>query len=135
MAASGNTLLPSAIDDENLSDDAAAGEGGVQPENTPSRLEYFIQTIKLYEILKQVEGLGDERGIAIDGLESRTQAMLARHKRIMQWREALPPYLKHERTDSSPIKASSDKSSHVREPLSLNDLARRLLCRLYCICV
>ena len=127
---SGDALFPSAIDDENLNNDAVAVDYVVQPENTPSRLEYFIQTVKLYEILKKVEGLGGERATAIGGLDSRIEAMLGLHKLIMQWRDMLPAYLKYERTDNSPTKTSGDIPSTIREPLSLNDLSRRLFCRL-----
>lgn len=42
--------LPEAIDDEYLSE---SGEG-CQPQNTPSRIEFFRHSIKLFDILKEI---------------------------------------------------------------------------------
>ena len=95
IAASSKSInLPSPIDDEYLSDEI--GKSKAQPQSTPSLLEYYIQTIKLYQLLKQVV---DTTDISIQNsgeLMSRIQAMLRLHKLIMEWRDRLPAYLKYE---------------------------------------
>lgn len=56
--------LPEPIDDSRL--DEEMGKWHAQPRDLPSLLESYIQTIKLYDILKQVldrEELKDSRGL------------------------------------------------------------------------
>ena len=124
--------LPSPIDDEFLSDDT--GKSKAQPRNTPSLLEYYIQTIKLYQLLKKVVDT-TETSIQHSGeLMSRIQAMSRLHKLIMEWRDRLPPYLKFEEEvedcDAARTTTSDEIFRNPREPLGLADLSKRLFCRL-----
>ena len=131
-ASYGPTVFPNAVDDEHISDEPAE-VFNVQPGSTPSRLNYFIQTVKLYELLKQATGLEGERGSTSLDVEARIRAMLRFHGLIMQWRVELPLYLKDEWPDtdisSIPLETSNRQPSGIREPLSLRLLSRRLFCR------
>jgi hypothetical protein len=136
IAASSKSInLPSPIDDEYLSDEI--GKSKAQPQSTPSLLEYYIQTIKLYQLLKQVV---DTTDISIQNsgeLMSRIQAMLRLHKLIMEWRDRLPVYLKYgqevEDRDAARATTSGEIFGNPREPLRLADLSKQHFCRLYSI--
>lgn len=131
----GPTILPSAIDDKHLN--GIVVEAPSTPgENGPRRLEYFVQTVKLYEILKQVEGFNDRRTTNVITLESRLQSMLRLHKLITEWRELLPVYLKYEGSgsDNCHVGDASNTVAPSREPLGLKDLSRRIFCRFDFIC-
>ena len=127
--------LPSPIDDEYLSDEI--GKSKAQPKGTPSLLEYYIETIKLYQLLKQVVDTTDTSILNSGELMSRIQAMSRLHKLIMEWRDRLPAYLKCEQEaddcDAARTTTSGEIFSNPREPLGLADLSKRLFCRLYSI--
>ncbi|OQE43137.1 hypothetical protein PENCOP_c003G04534 [Penicillium coprophilum] len=98
--------LPKAIDDNRLSEEM--GTWNVQPPGHMSLLESYIQTIKLYDILKQVldrEELQDssDRGPDI-------QSLLSLDTMIMEWREALPSCLQY---DSSSEGTSSTEQHRI----------------------
>ena len=124
--------FPSPIDDEYLSDEI--GKSKAQPKSTPSLLEYYIQTIKLYQLLKQVVDTTDTSLQNSGELMPRIQAMSRLHKLIMEWRDRLPVYLKYEEVvedcDAARTTTSVEIFSNPREPLGLADLSKRLFCRL-----
>ena len=117
--------LPSPIDDDRLSDELS--NINTQPSDCPSLMEYYIFTIRLYGIL----------GEALDKLESRTPSstksvnsvhdILELDTQIMEWRESLPSYLKHDPTneDGPPLTFTVIHP----EVLDISGLSRRLYCR------
>ncbi|BEI83411.1 hypothetical protein CcaverHIS002_0400150 [Cutaneotrichosporon cavernicola] len=95
--------LPEAIDDEYLSEDKAKRNS--QPENCPSTVESFIETIKLYAILGQVLDRDESTDMARtprpDALSSGhadAQSLLDLDTMIMEWRDSLPPHLQYDPT-------------------------------------
>jgi hypothetical protein len=125
--------LPEPIDDSRLGE--KMGEWNTQPRDHPSLLESYIQSIKLYDILKQVldrEELKDSSDICPD-----IRSLLSLDTMIMEWRDALPSYLQYDTSsDESGLpetrtpegilipqvdfsaQASSYSPSSVRTPLS-----------------
>ncbi|KAL3440787.1 fungal-specific transcription factor domain-containing protein [Aspergillus insuetus] len=86
--------LPEAIDDDRLSEDL--GSQNVQPTGCPSLLESYIQTIQLYDILKQVlhrEEIREASTVSPD-----ICSLLNLDTSIMEWRDALPSYLQYDPT-------------------------------------
>lgn len=132
VPASGMALkLPEPIDDDLLSDEV--GTSNSQPKDLPSLMEYYTETIKVYRILGQVLEKQPFRPEAPLDLLSIAQSILNLDAKIMEWRDNLPPYLKHE---SSPIDMDifDDHISEYFIPdtlvvLDLPALAKRLHCR------
>lgn len=95
----GRTIgLPDAIDDNLLSDEL--GKFNKQPDDVPTPLEAYIQTVKLYDILGQVLNRDElKRRRCTDGAPepsestSMIQTLLEFDNKIMEWRESLPSYL------------------------------------------
>ena len=110
MIAVGNETapLPQPIDDDRLSGDL--GQQNTQPKDIPSLLESYIQTIKLYDILGEVlnrEELKDTSDSCPD-----MRSLLTLDSKIMEWRDALPPYLQYDPSleeTSFPPKRTSDQ--------------------------
>ncbi|KAL3464907.1 fungal-specific transcription factor domain-containing protein [Aspergillus heterothallicus] len=84
--------LPEAIDDNRLSEDL--GSPNVQPVGCPSLLESYIQTIQLYDILKQVLHREEIREASV--LSPDICSLLNLDTSIMEWRDALPSYLRYD---------------------------------------
>lgn len=122
---------PEPIDDHLLSDEV--GKSNSQPKDLHSLMEYYTETIKVYGILGQVlESQPFRPKVPVDTLSS-AQSILNLDAKIMEWRDNLPPYLKHE---SSPIDVDlfDDHISEYFIPdtlvvLDLPALAKRLHCR------
>lgn len=93
MIAIGNETapLPEPIDDDRLS--AEPGQRNTQPKDIPSLLESYVQTITLYDILREVLDR-EERKDPLDSCPD-IQSLLTLDTKIMKWREALPPYLQY----------------------------------------
>ena len=93
MIGTGNetALLPQPIDDDRLSEEL--GQQNTQPRDIPSLLESYIQTIKLYDILREVldrEELKDASDSCPD-----IRSLLTLDTMIMQWRDGLPSHLRY----------------------------------------
>lgn len=123
----GETIkLPRAIDDNLLSEEM--GTWNVQTTGHPSLLESYIQTIKLYNILKQVldrEELKDspDRGPDI-------QSLLSLDNIIMAWREALPSYLQYDSSSEGTHSAELHKNPGIATPhVDFSAQAKRLYAR------
>lgn len=87
-------LLPQPIDDDRLSGEL--GRQNTQPRDIPSLLESYIQTIKLYDILREVldrEEMKDTSGSSLD-----IRSLLTLDTMIMEWRDSLPSHLRYNPT-------------------------------------
>ena len=104
MIAGGEAVrLPETIDDNQLSD--VIGNWKSQPASIPSLLGSYVQTIKLYGILKEVldrEELKDSSDICLD-----IHSILRLDTMIMKWRDALPSYLRYDPLANQPNLAES----------------------------
>lgn len=122
--------LPEAVDDDRLSDEI--GKWNVQPKSLPSLLEYYIQTIKLYTILRQVLDRQERTGGRSQEEPSDNRAMLSLDSEIMTWRGSLPTYLKYDPPSNQSIgtdDAASDCVLNSQETLDFPALSKRLYCR------
>lgn len=130
-ATSKSVGLPSPIDDEFLSEEI--GKAITQPRSTPSLLETYIQTIKLYHLLKQVAGPADASTNGVKFAMSKIQNISKLHDQIMDWRRELPAHLEFgligENGEAARDETIAEISGNPREPLGLADLSRRLFCR------
>ncbi|KAA8911525.1 fungal-specific transcription factor domain-containing protein [Sphaerosporella brunnea] len=105
--------LPLPIDDENLSDDPPHCE---QPPGIPSRVELFIHTLKLYEILGEIlsifyDSSGGGRGASGgDRLkyEGCYQSVLRLDKMLLDFQRRLPPYLRQDMDEHGQLVVKRD---------------------------
>lgn len=122
--------LPDLISDELLSNQV--GKPNRQPEDVPTVIEYYIQSIKLYDILRQIltkEVPNTNNSITT---ESPTQRILRLHTKIMAWHANLPEYLTYK-----PLMAECSSTQAVgyedlettKLVLDLPALSQRLHCR------
>ncbi|KAL2140208.1 hypothetical protein VTI28DRAFT_4094 [Corynascus sepedonium] len=86
--------LPEAIDDEFLNDEGI-GKRHSQPNNYPSLLESYIQTIKLYNILGQVLDR-EEPSDTPPSANPDTRSLLDLDTAVMDWRDSLPAHLQYD---------------------------------------
>lgn len=104
MIATGNEemKLPASIDDSYLSDEMETWNA--QLETTPSLLESYIQTIKLYDILGQVLDREERRysrsieSHSASSIEANIdiQSLMSLDTIIMEWKDSLPAYLQYD---------------------------------------
>ena len=113
-------LLPSIIDDRQLSD--RRGAPNTQPKDQPSYMEAYVRLTKLYDILEEVlmhrQSDHSRTTPLISQADTSTQpqvppvipVLLNLDSRIIEWREALPSFLRYdpecrsqESSDSSPL--------------------------------
>lgn len=130
MVATGNETvpLPQPIDDDRLSGEL--GQRNKQPTDIPSLLECYIQTIKLYDILREVldrEELKDASDSYPD-----IRSLLTLDTMIMGWRDGLPPHLQYnsslEETERRfPSRQTADQ--HILPGLDISAQAKRLYAR------
>ena len=128
-----DNLFPHPVDDEFLNEIPGA-EPNAQPGASPSVLHYFIEIVKLYQILKEVHLACRVRLQDADAVYCQIQVSIRLHKLVMDWRERLPEEMKYEWThldpsDKTPRPTSPAQLASFQEPLALQDLARRLYCR------
>lgn len=123
--------LPEPIDDARLIANEY-GKWSAQPKASPSVLEYFTQTIKLYDILRRaLENQESNTGAPLDA-NTIVRRILSLDSEVTEWHEHLPIYLRYE---SSPTEdaSSQDHPPHVLSDthvvLDLSALSRRLHCR------
>lgn len=96
-----NLRLPDSIDDRYLSNEL--DKWNTQPDDHPSLLKSYIETIKLYDILGKVLDREDRKDPRARGSYpgtpsesiSDTRSLLSLDTMIMEWRDALPPYLQY----------------------------------------
>ena len=122
--------LPAAIDDNRLSDEV--GKVNSQPNNLPSLLEYYVQTIKLNDILGQVLDREEPSTQTLSETTLGSQAILSLDTKIMKWRDRLPTYLKYDPRSSEwtlPGDTTSDATANPEEFLDFPNLSKRLYCR------
>ncbi|KAE8383726.1 fungal-specific transcription factor domain-containing protein [Aspergillus bertholletiae] len=115
--------LPEAIDDDRLSE--VVGGWNCQLSNIPSLLEPYVQTIKLYDILKQVldrEELTDSSDICLD-----IHSILRLDTMIMEWRDALPSYLRYDPLSTQSHAASTNMDSQANFAAQATRLQARFL--------
>lgn len=130
IPASGKGIkLPEAIDDERLSDEV--GKLNAQPKDIPSLLEYYIQTIRLYDILGQVLSREELNVRMVSEAPPNMQAILSLDTQIMEWRDRLPTYLKYDSLSecNSPRIVTLDEAAISQEVLDFPALSKRLHCR------
>ncbi|KAJ9632943.1 hypothetical protein H2204_007511 [Knufia peltigerae] len=127
--------LPEAIDDCRLSDEV--GKWNVQPKELPSLLEYYVHALKLYDILGQVLERQELRPQAHADTVSNVRAILSLDCKIMEWRDALPPYLRYGSSfsDCDPLKGVGvlDAVPDSEVVLDFPALTSRLHCRFLCV--
>lgn len=119
--------LPQALDDDLLSDQL--DKWYRQPDGVPSLLEYYVQTIKIYNILGQT--LITQESASTD-VSSRLQTLFDLDNQLLEWRDRLPEYLKYEppciqNNESRPV--MSDDVIDAQEVLDLPALSKRLYSR------
>lgn len=122
--------LPEAIDDDRLSDEA--GKASAQPKGLPSVSEYYIHTIKLYDILRLVLEREASRTRPSSEITSATQAILNLDAQIMEWRNCLPKYLKFDpKSTTSALSEAAALNEGVNswKVLGIPALSQRLYCR------
>ncbi|KAL2783210.1 fungal-specific transcription factor domain-containing protein [Aspergillus keveii] len=104
--------MPEAIDDNRLSE--KLGSRNVQPTDHPSLLESYIQTIRLYDILKQVLDREELREASSNSPD--ICSLLHLDSSIMEWRDALPSYLQYDPASDATITGSqhSDFSAQAK---------------------
>lgn len=86
--------LSEVIDDEFLNDEGI-GKRHSQPNNYPSLLESYIQTIKLYNILGQVLDR-EEPSDTPPNANPDTRSLLDLDTAVMDWRDSLPAHLQYD---------------------------------------
>lgn len=122
--------LLNAVNDENLS--IGLGRSTTQSTDTFTFLEYYIETIKLYQLLKQTVDTTEFSTQKPEGFLSRVRAMVLLHKRLMEWRDKLPAYLKFEDKVEDYLSPTADLGETTIkscEPLGFTDISKRLFCR------
>lgn len=103
--------LPEPIDDHRLAE--AMGQWNFQPAGSPSLLESYIQTIKLYDILKHV--LDTEELKVSSDTSPDVRSLLSLDTMIMEWRDALPPYLRYKPSSESTSSTETHTSRELAE--------------------
>ncbi|KAH6698505.1 fungal-specific transcription factor domain-containing protein [Leptodontidium sp. MPI-SDFR-AT-0119] len=102
--------LPESIDDEWLGEESGAWNN--QTPATPSLVESYIQTIKLYDVLGQILDRDDLSFATQTEAITDAQELLNLDSILTEWRASLPDYLKHETSGN----AGEDASLSVPEP-------------------
>ena len=101
--------LPAAIDDVRLSNDLE--RTGVQPKETPSLLEPYIQIIKLHDILAELLDRHEATLELSQSTASSIQLVLRLDTAITEWRDAMPSCLQFDLSESNGSQAdSADKN-------------------------
>jgi hypothetical protein len=94
--------LPVAIDDEYLNDDSTFLK---QPEGIPSRNAFFIEAVKLYDIMAEIlsifyDSLGSGRpSIDKPNSEEYWQSVMRLDKVLLDFQKQLPPHLRFDWAD------------------------------------
>lgn len=129
-----DALLPSAIDDVFVNMTVGIPPT-TQPAGSPSLLHYFVETVKLYQILKEVHRLCGERTQQPAPVSARIQVVMELYKRAIEWMEQVPPSYKHGWNDvdvpnnNSSAQRTQEQRAGSSEPLKSSDLSRRLYYR------
>jgi hypothetical protein len=89
--------LPLEVDDEHIQAESTICE---QPEGRPSRVSFFIQTLKLYDILGEIlayfyDSSGSKCSLsANEKADDYYQSLLRLDRRLLDFQRELPPFLR-----------------------------------------
>lgn len=118
--------LPQPIDDDRLSGEF--GQRNTQPKDIPSLLESYIQTIKLYDILREVLDREELKGASDSYPDIRS--LLTLDTMIMEWRDSLPPHLQYRQSpEETHFQSGQTADQYILPGLDISAQAKRLYAR------
>lgn len=128
MIPTGNetALLPQPIDDDRLSGEL--GQQNTQPRDIPSLLESYIQTIKLYDILREVLDREDRKDASDSYPDIRS--LLTLDTMIMEWRDGLPSHLRYNPSlEETAVPSGQSPDQRILPGVDISAQAKRLYTR------